>query len=192
VTTKRNTHLGLGLAAVHAALKPFGAQIEGHNAPAGGAVFEVTLQVAPATAQADRPSDPPRLAVVPATRNARICAIDDDPDVVDIIQVYLEPIGYAVSTATGPAEALALARSQPFDLVLCDVGMPRQNGIEVCRALRESGYRGKLVLMTGWENYGASDDQRTVACDALLKKPFVGTELIQVIDALLGPPGDPP
>ncbi|TMQ06119.1 MAG: response regulator [Deltaproteobacteria bacterium] len=185
VTTKRNAHLGLGLAAAHASLQLFGGQIEGHNAASGGAVFEVTLPVAPPGTPA-RTSEPPRPRAAPAARSARIFAIDDDPDVVDIIQVYLEPLGYVVSTATGSTEAIEMARSQPFDLVLCDVGMPRQNGIEVCRALRETGYRGKLVLMTGWENYGSSDEQRAVACDALLKKPFVGAELIQVIDALLG------
>jgi signal transduction histidine kinase/CheY-like chemotaxis protein len=186
ITTKRDAHLGLGLAATQAALRPFGAQIEGRNAPSGGAVFEVTFVVAPPGAAAAPGGEQPAEVTGPA-RRARILAIDDDADVVYIIRAYLEPIGHAVVTATSSIEALKLAAAQPFDLVLCDIGMPKQNGIDVCRSLRETGYRGKLVLMTGWEHYGV-DPQRTAVSDALLKKPFVGSELIRVLDALLCEP----
>ena len=181
VTTKRDGHLGLGLAAVHAALHPFGGRIVAGNAPGGGARFDVTL---PAMAGAAPDPSPP-----PPTGHhhpARILAIDDDPDVVCIIREYLEPLGHAVATATGSAEAVAMATAEPFDLVLCDLAMPKQNGIDVCRSLRDVGYRGRLVLMTGWENYDLSDEQRGVACDLLLKKPFLGADLIGAIDALLG------
>jgi signal transduction histidine kinase/CheY-like chemotaxis protein len=183
VTTKRNAHLGLGLAAAQSALRHHGAQIVGRNAQTGGAVFEVTFAVAPPSARVAAP-DRPRAPAAEA-RAARILAIDDDPDVVYIIRAYLEPHGHTVTTATGSAEAIAIATSQPFDLVLCDIGMPEQNGIDVCRALRNAGYRGKLVLMTGWEHYGPSEEQRAAACDALIKKPFVGAELLSVIGGLL-------
>src|SRR5262249_18034261 len=119
-------------------------------------------------------------------RHARILAIDDDPDVVYIIRAYLDPHGHAVATATTSEQALEIAAAQPFDLVLCDIGMPKQNGIDVCRSLRDAGYRGKLVLMTGWENYELSGEQRAVAFDSLLKKPFLGADLLAVIDSLLG------
>jgi DNA-binding response OmpR family regulator len=106
--------------------------------------------------------------------------------VVYIIRAYLDPHGHAVATATTSAEALAIAADQPFDLVLCDIGMPKQNGIDVCRSLRDGGYRGKLVLMTGWDNYELSDEQRAVAFDTLLKKPFLGADLLAMIEAVLG------
>lgn len=181
VTTKRDAHLGLGLAAAQAALRPFGAQIAARNAPAGGAEFEVSMPVAPPGA-----APPVREPPAPAAerRAARILAVDDDPDVVDIIRAYLEPNGHRVTTATASGEAIALAAAEPFDLVLCDIGMPDQNGIDVCRALRDAGYRGKLVLMTGWDHYGGAT---SVACDTLIKKPFVGAELLGVIDSVLAP-----
>ncbi|HEX3765080.1 MAG TPA: response regulator [Kofleriaceae bacterium] len=112
--------------------------------------------------------------------------MDDDPDVVYIIRAYLEPHGHAVATATSSAQALDIAAGQSFDLVLCDIGMPKQNGIDVCRSLRDAGYRGKLVLMTGWENYELSPEQRAVAFDTLIKKPFLGADLLAVIDTILG------
>jgi signal transduction histidine kinase/CheY-like chemotaxis protein len=183
VTTKRSAHRGIGLAASQASLRHFGGQIEGRNAPSGGAVFEVTLVVAPpGTPDAASIVRPP--AVAPA-RRARILAIDDDPDVVYIIRAYLEPHGHAVETATDGAHAIAMAGAQPFDLVLCDIGMPKQNGLDVCRSLRDRGYLGKLVLMTGWEHYGSGEHQRAVECDLLLKKPFLGADLLGAIDRVL-------
>ena len=185
ITTKRDAHLGLGLAAARAALQQFGATIEGRNAPAGGAVFEVSLVAPPGTPTA-RPLHPPRTPEQASPRGARILAIDDDPDVVYIIRAYLEPHGHTVATATSSAQALELAAAQPFDLVLCDIGMPKQNGIDVCRSLRDAGYRGKLVLMTGWDNYELDDEQRAVGFDTLIKKPFLGADLLARIDHVLG------
>lgn len=186
ITTKRDAHLGLGLAAARAALQQFGATIEGRNAPAGGAVFEVSLVVAPPGTPTARPLHPPRTPEQASPRGARILAIDDDPDVVYIIRAYLEPHGHTVATATSSAQALELAAAQPFDLVLCDIGMPKQNGIDVCRSLRDAGYRGKLVLMTGWDNYELDDEQRAVGFDTLIKKPFLGADLLARIDHVLG------
>jgi signal transduction histidine kinase/CheY-like chemotaxis protein len=184
-TTKRAGHFGLGLASGQAALAQYGAQLDAHNASAGGAVFELTLMAAPS--QLAPGAAPPRPGPIMRSRSARILAVDDDTDVVEFIVAYLEPFGYEVSTATTSARALELARSQDFDLVLCDVGMPKQSGIEVARELRAGGYRGKLVLMTGWDTPTLSSDARAADCDQLLKKPFVGTELVDVLDALLAP-----
>jgi signal transduction histidine kinase/CheY-like chemotaxis protein len=186
ITTKRDAHLGLGLAAARVALQHFGANIEGHNAPAGGAVFEISLVAAPPGTPTAKPLHPARPPEHAPLRRARILAIDDDPDVVYIIRAYLEPHGHAVATATTSVQALEAAAAQPFDLVLCDIGMPKQNGIDVCRSLRDTGYRGKLVLMTGWDNYELSDEQRAVAFDNLIKKPFLGADLLAMIARVLG------
>lgn len=183
-TTKSSGHLGLGLAAARASLSSVGGQIEGRNA-ATGAEFEITLVAAPPGTAESRTPPRPLPAVAERARNARILAVDDDPDVVYIIRAFLEPLGYELATATDPAQAIAAAKSQPFDLVLCDIGLPKQSGLDVCRLLREAGYKGKLVLMTGWDTHTLTSDQRAAACDTLLKKPFVCTDLVHVIDTLL-------
>ncbi|MBC7975448.1 MAG: response regulator, partial [Myxococcales bacterium] len=125
------------------------------------------------------------LAADSAARHARILAVDDDPDVVIIIRTYLEPLGYEISTATHAAQALEVAAAEPFDLVLCDIGMPKHSGIEVCRLMRQGGYRGKFVLMTGWDRKSFNVEDRSDGWEAVLKKPFVGAELIHVIDSVL-------
>lgn len=186
-TTKAGAHLGLGLAATHASLREYGGSIEARNAPGSGAVFEVTLVAAPSGPPAAVPAPrAPAVAAEPtARRRDKILAVDDDPDVVYIIREYLEPLGYEVATATGPAQALEAVAAHGFDLVLCDIGMPGQSGLEMPRALRERGYGGKLVLMTGWDSHALSADPRIAEADTLLKKPFLGTELIDAIGSLL-------
>jgi signal transduction histidine kinase/CheY-like chemotaxis protein len=192
-TSKGSSHQGIGLAATRASLQQYGGQIEAHNAAGGGAVFEVTLVAAPAalpavSAPRGKLATPPggtEIALVTDRRRDKILAVDDDPDVVYIIRAYLEPLGYEVATATGPAQALEAVAAQGFDLVLCDIGMPGQSGLEMPRVLRERGYGGKLVLMTGWDSHALSADPRIAECDTLLKKPFLGTELIDAIGSLL-------
>jgi signal transduction histidine kinase len=184
VTTKGSAHLGLGLAAAHASLKHFGGQIEGRNGRTGGAVFEVALSAAPpGTPTVTRARTRPK--VVDRNRQVRILAVDDDPDIVYIIRAFLEPLGYEVTTATGARQAIEAVTAQPFDLVLCDIGMPDQSGLDVAHTLRETGYKGKLVLMTGWDSHTLSHDRRATECDTLLKKPFLGPQLVHVIDSLL-------
>jgi CheY-like chemotaxis protein len=146
-------------------------------------VFELTL-VASSAGIPDGGARPVP-GVVARTRTARLLAVDDDDDVVEFIVAYLEPFGFDVATATTSAQALEIAGSRELDLVLCDVGMPKQSGFDLARALRDRGYRGKIVLMTGWDTPTLGNDVRAVHCDMLLKKPFVGADLIRVLDALL-------
>jgi signal transduction histidine kinase len=181
VTTKGAGHVGVGLAAVHASLKHIGGKIEGRNSIHGGAVFEVTLVAAAA---------PPVEAAIPAARPAphrtgSILAIDDDVDVADVVRAFLEPLGYRVVISHEPDLALGIATAEPFDLILCDVGLPKQSGLDVCQQLRAAGFCGRLVLMTGWDSRVVMADRRAAGCDMLLKKPFLGTELLQVVDTLL-------
>lgn len=182
VTTKHGTHVGLGLAAAHASLKHFGGSIEGRNVSGGGAVFEVTLEPAPAPVQ---PADAPAAKPAMTGRHGAILAVDDDEDIVWVIRAYLEPFGYRVSATTDPEEAIDLAAGHPFDLVLCDVGMPKRSGLDVCHTLREHGFPGKLVLMTGWDSEALKQNPRATEADMILKKPLLGPDLLRAIDSLL-------
>jgi len=128
--------------------------------------------------------EPPPPAV--QSRRGAILAVDDDEDILAVVRAYLDSLGYEVHTTTDSEQALRLVPERAFDLVLCDVGMPKQNGLDLCKALRESGYRGKIVLMTGWDTQRVNVDSRVKSSDSLLKKPFLGSELIELIDTMLG------
>jgi signal transduction histidine kinase/CheY-like chemotaxis protein len=182
VTTKPG-HAGLGLAAAHASLKHFGGRIEGRNKPDGGAVFEVTLVRAPEARVA--PVAAARASERSAQRSGKILVVDDDPDIVTVVCAFLEPLGYEVTTASSADQAIELAAAKPFDIVICDVGMPQRNGLEAAEMLQRSGFRGKLVLMTGWDSTGIRNDRRAAEADLILAKPFLGAELLEAIDSLL-------
>jgi CheY-like chemotaxis protein len=184
-TTKRDGHMGIGLSACQAELAAFAARLEARNTLTGGAELELVVQIAAPDAAAATPARQAGGAVAIEPRDLRVLAVDDDPDIVDIIVAHLEPLGFQVATATTSAHALELAAHQPFDIVLCDIGMPKQSGLDVSRALRTAGYDGKIVLMTGWETPTLSSDVRDAASDRLLKKPFTGRELLQLIDSLI-------
>jgi signal transduction histidine kinase len=183
VTTKPG-HAGLGLSAAHAALKHFGGTITCRNASTGGAVFEVTLtRTDRATLPVTKASNlQPRPT---SRRTAKILVVDDDEDIVAVICAFLEPLGHEVVTACDADQALVIAATRAFDLILCDIGMPKRNGLDVCQALQETGFQGKIALMTGWEIQHIRSDPRAVGCARILSKPFFGEDLIREIDALL-------
>lgn len=184
VTTKQGAHAGLGLAAAAGSLKHFGGSITGGNLPDGGAVFEVTFE-AVESAAARGVAEPEAAQPAAASRRGSILAVDDDEDILGIVRLYLDSLGYDVWTTTDSEAALRIVPQREIDLVLCDVGMPKQNGLDVCKLLRASGYAGKIVLMTGWDTQQVNVDRRSRNCDAVLKKPFLGAELIQLIDEML-------
>jgi signal transduction histidine kinase/CheY-like chemotaxis protein len=173
VTTKGGAHLGLGLAAAHASLKHFGGQIEGHNASDGGARFEVTFPVASSDQAATR-FVPPRASM--RQRAVSVLAVDDDPDIIEVIRAYLEPLGFDVITSQSADEALSIAGRRPFDLVLCDVGLPKRSEAGCmhgaarvgCSAARADDWLGQSH---------SANDRRAAQCDRLLAKPFVGADL---------------
>ncbi len=186
VTTKHGGHAGLGLAAAAGSLKHFGGTIRGSNVPGGGAMFEVKIPAAPAVSERQEATDEPAPPAAQSRRGA-ILAVDDVDDILAVVRVYLDSLGYEVHTTTDAERALQLVPHHGFDLVLCDVGMPKQNGLDLCQTLRDSGYRGRIVLMTGWDTQRVKIDSRVKSADGVLKKPFLGSELIELIDSMLAP-----
>ena len=68
-----------------------------------------------------------------------ILVVEDEPDVVDLIRYHLRRAGFDVLTAlNGPAGLATAAESRP-DAIVLDIMLPQMTGIEVCKALRESG-----------------------------------------------------
>ncbi|WP_238296826.1 adenylate/guanylate cyclase domain-containing protein [Methylobacterium soli] len=71
------------------------------------------------------------------TMPPRILAVDDAPENLEILRIRLEASGYAVVTAVDGEDGLARAREDGFDLILLDIMMPKLNGIDVLRALKQ-------------------------------------------------------
>lgn len=82
-------------------------------------------------------------------RRPHVLIVDDEEPIRSLAACYAEQIGYRVTSVAGPEEALLLTGQVAFDVVLTDALMPKMDGRELCRRLKEAhGSRIKVVLMT--------------------------------------------
>jgi len=111
-----------------------------------------------------------------------ILAVDDEAPLLQAVKVLLEEEGYYVQTAADGIAAINLIQSLPFDLVLLDVKMPRVDGIEVLRFIKDHYLDTQVIMLTG-----VSDVRMAVECMQLgafhyVTKPYSGDELLAIID----------
>ena len=126
----------------------------------------------------------------------RILVVDDEPDVVETIEVCLALEGYEVLTAANGIEGLDLALTQRPDLVLLDVMMPGENGYRVARAIRESEETAgsvepvPIILLTARDLSSDPEREQTFIdfsqADLMMYKPFEMDDLLARIDGFLG------
>lgn len=122
-------------------------------------------------------------------KSERILIVDDDADSALALSKLLERSAHSVKTAGNSAEALAVAAAQPLDLVLCDVGLPDGNGLDLMQQLREQ-YDLPCIAITGH----ALDDEPGLYV-AHLMKPVDFEELrraIEVVGSRTSPPPPSP
>lgn len=112
---------------------------------------------------------------------------DDDPGVVGLVEAVLSDAGYEVLTATDGEEALALASGHNPDVVLLDVMMPRLNGLEVCRRLRDTPATSHLCVIMLTARTMAADQLAGLdaGADDYVTKPFDALGLPGRIDSVL-------
>jgi two-component system response regulator MprA len=115
----------------------------------------------------------------------RILVVDDEPAVRDALERALRAQGYGVLTAADGREGLdAIERERP-EVVVLDVLMPRLDGFEVCRQLREGGDRTPVLVLTAKDAVGDRVEGLDAGADDYLVKPFALEELLARIRALL-------
>ncbi|HEX5376120.1 MAG TPA: response regulator transcription factor [Solirubrobacterales bacterium] len=118
------------------------------------------------------------------TATARVLVVEDDADIADVLRRSLRQEGYEVKTSADGVDALDVASGFAPDLVVLDLGLPRLDGVEVCRRLRADGDVPILMLTARTETedrVGGLDS----GADDYLVKPFERQELLARIRALL-------
>lgn len=114
----------------------------------------------------------------------RVLVVDDEPDIRALLKLLLTGKGYLVDEAGNGSDAVKLAQGQDYDLVILDIMMPEMDGVAACRALREFTtapilfLTAKTQLTDKVEAYGSGGDD-------YLAKPFVPSELLVKVDALI-------
>jgi two-component system, OmpR family, response regulator MprA len=116
---------------------------------------------------------------------ARILVVDDEPAVQSALSRALTMERYDVSQAADGQEALERLGAAPYEAVILDIAMPRVDGLEVCRRLRQGGDRTPVLMLTA---RGEVDDRVAgldAGADDYLVKPFALRELLARLRALL-------
>ena len=123
----------------------------------------------------------------------RILIVDDNIDSAQSLAMLLGMSGYDTHTAHDGVEAVRCAEQLLPDAMLLDIGLPRQNGYEVCRCIREQpwGKRMVLIALTGW---GQDNDRRQAeqaGFDSHIVKPVDFEGLLRMLESLLARPAAP-
>ena len=121
----------------------------------------------------------------------KIILVDDDEAVRVIVRMALERLGYEVREASDGREAMRLCAESPPDLMLTDIIMPEQEGIETIGALRRRFPKVRVIAMSGGGRVSATDYLQTamsMGADAVLAKPFASEELEALVAKVLGAP----
>jgi PAS domain S-box-containing protein len=184
--------LGIGLALVQGLVQLHGGTVEAQSEGVGkGSEFTVRLPLAEeantAAEQSPHAKDP---AALPPVHPVKILVVDDNRDAAESLTLMLRFLGHDIRTAYDGLEAVETAAAFRPDVALLDIGLPKLNGYDAARRIREQpwGKNMALIALTGW---GQDEDKRLAAeagFDRHLVKPAELAEL-QAILASVKPGG---
>jgi len=190
--TRKSGGLGLGLAIVRHLIELHGGSVSVSSDGLGkGATFVVKLPIAPVrsmhpatSGQANGHSSAPEVA------GLKVLVVDDEADARELLRLVIEACSGVVLTASSVPEALAIVRSNPPDVVVCDIGMPVEDGYSFVRKLRalpfDQGGRIPAVALTA---YARAEDRTRALRDGFqnhASKPVDTNELLAVLASLTG------
>lgn len=113
------------------------------------------------------------------SKKKRILVVDDEPHMIRLLRLNLEPEGYEVFEASDGEQAYAFAVNQTPDLVVLDVRIPKRSGIEVCKAIKLHPQISQtpVILITG-RGEGMRKAAMDSGADLFLMKPFSPLRLL--------------
>jgi DNA-binding response OmpR family regulator len=114
----------------------------------------------------------------------RILIADDDPNIADLVRMYLRKAGYDVTLATDGDETVRLLRDESFDLLLLDIMMPGKDGLQIIRGLRR---RSEMPVIFVSARSGDIDkiSGLQLGADDYVTKPFNPQELVARVQSVL-------
>ncbi len=193
-TTRAHGGLGLGLALVSHLVEMHGGSVEAHSDGSGqGAVFTIRLHLEGQDALAAAPASVAREARVPGRLSGvRVLVVEDEADTRDLLSTALGHSGALVEPAASAGEALDALRRRRPDVLVCDIGMPGEDGYALLARVRDlTAEEGGLVPAVALTAYARADDRgRALAAgyQVHLAKPVDPDELISLVARLAGRP----
>ena len=167
--------LGIGLTLVKTLVEMHGGTVEAHSdGPGRGSEFVVRLPVLRDVPESLSPAAPEHLDASPVVRR-RVLIVDDNRDAAEWLATLLSLSGHETHIALDGDQAVKAAERLLPDAILLDIGLPRIDGYEVCRRIREQPWgRGLMIVaLTGW---GQEEDRQKS------KEAGFNTHLVKPVD----------
>ncbi|MCE9563149.1 MAG: response regulator [Planctomycetes bacterium] len=175
--------LGVGLTLVRRLVEMHGGSVEANSpGPGQGSSFTVRFPVLGRPIES-RNSTHVAPKVLPNGPRKRILVVDDNHDGAESLAEMLGLLGNDVAIAHDGIEAICKAEEYRPEIVLMDVGMPRLNGLDATRRIREQpwGRSMMIIALTGWGQDADRALSKEAGCDGHLVKPVNMTELEQFL-----------
>ena len=184
---------GLGLAIIRQLVELMDGRVEVESRPGEGSLFRVQISFLRAVQQIDGadsgeqvnsspsriPKEHPRGS---SAQRGRILIADDYALTRELVRHNLEPLGFKVDEATSGQEALEMALTDNYGLVLMDCNMPEMDGIEATCQLREKGFEVPIVALTAHIDSRILQECLSAGMNDCLSKPFRGAALKETVD----------
>lgn len=114
----------------------------------------------------------------------KILVIEDDPTVGEFVKRGLEEQRWQVDLVANGLDGERMAVSQPYDLVVLDMRLPKKNGLDVLRTLRSRGFERPILVLTAQDAVDAKVETLRAGADDYVTKPFAFEELLARVEAL--------
>ncbi|MGI9284864.1 MAG: response regulator [Pseudomonadales bacterium] len=115
----------------------------------------------------------------------RILLVEDDQDIAQLVQLHLQDLNADITHVSRGDDALQLALTQRWDLVILDLRLPGLNGLDVCRNLRQQGDQTPILMLTAKSTELDRVLGLELGADDYVTKPFSPIELVARVKAIL-------
>jgi len=176
-TTKGVTNSGLGMSVSYGIIKRHGGEILVESELGKGTTFIIHLP----TGYGEEETAVKEGTSIKESRQARILVIDDEDSVRDILSRMLKTKGHQVVVASNGEEGIERFRTQPFDLVFTDLGMPKISGWEVGKTIKGINPKIPIAMITGWGMELDREKMSESGIDLIVSKPFNFDQVIHLV-----------